>query len=98
MNSSTDVSVAIDAPQHDPSARAEEAPSKDLVMIPADPHFEHDRRLPTHTTQVAAAKGAIGGALDGKGGGKGARFQGKCNDVRNVEAAVAAATEALAAL
>ena len=44
---------------------------------------------------VEAAKGSIMAALDGRGGGKGGRAQGKCAAVNNVAAAVADAQKAL---
>ena len=46
---------------------------------------------------VDAAKAAVAAALDGKGGGKGGRYQGKCAAVKNAAAAVDAATAALSA-
>ena len=44
---------------------------------------------------VEAAKGPILTALEGRGGGKGGRAQGKCAAVNNVAAAVADAQKAL---
>ena len=44
---------------------------------------------------VEAAKGSIMAALDGRGGGKGGRAQGKCAAVNNVAAAVADAQKAI---
>ena len=47
---------------------------------------------------VEAAKGPILAALDGRGGGKGGRAQGKCAAVNNVAAAIADAAKALEGL
>ena len=46
---------------------------------------------------VDKAKAPIMAALEGKGGGKGGRFQGKCANLAGADAAVAAAADALGA-
>jgi hypothetical protein len=46
---------------------------------------------------VAAASAPVAEALQGRGGGRGDRYQGKCNKVSGREAAAAAALAALAA-
>jgi len=45
---------------------------------------------------VDAASGGVAAALEGRGGGRGGRFQGKCQKVGAAEAAMAAAEAALA--
>ena len=47
---------------------------------------------------VAATSAAVAAALDGRGGGKGGRYQGKCKNVNGRDDAVAAAAAILEAM